>query len=344
MTKANETSVQDTMNRPLRDLRISVTDRCNFRCNYCMPAEIFGERYRFLPREDLLTYEEINRLSRVMVKLDVTKLRITGGEPTLRQDLDALIGMLAEIDGVKDLAMTTNAYLLPRYAQSFKDAGLQRITVSLDTLDDTVFRQMNGERSGVDRVLTGIEAAEQVGLLPIKINSVVQRGVNDHTIVDLARYAKERGWIVRFIEYMDVGTLNGWQMENVVPAREILERIHQEMPIEPIPGNYLGEVARRYRYLDGTGEFGLITSVTQPFCGDCTRLRLSAEGELFTCLFGTEGLDLRAPLRDGAGDDELEAIIRALWQQRTDRYSEIRHELTPQQRNTHKVEMYHIGG
>ena len=339
-----ETPVKDTFNRPLRDLRISVTDRCNFRCNYCMPAEIFGERYRFLPRTELLTYEEIERISRIMVNLGVTKLRITGGEPTLRQDLDVLIQMLAGIDGVKDLAMTTNAYLLPRYAQALKDAGLQRITVSLDTLDDEIFRQMNGGRSGVDRVLKGIKAAEQVGLLPIKINSVVQRGVNDHTIVDLARFAKDHGWIVRFIEYMDVGTLNGWQMENVVPAREILERIHKELPIEPIPGNYLGEVARRYRYLDRSGEFGLITSVTQPFCGDCTRLRLSAEGELFTCLFGTEGLDLRAPLRDGASDAELESIVRDLWQQRTDRYSEIRHELTPQQRNTHKVEMYHIGG
>jgi cyclic pyranopterin phosphate synthase len=338
------TAIKDQFNRPLRDLRISVTDRCNFRCTYCMPAEIFGEGYRFLPREALLTYEEIYRLARILVGEGVVKLRITGGEPTLRQELDHLIAMLATIDNVEDIAMTTNAYLLPRYAQQFKDAGLQRVTISLDTLDEDVFRQMNGGRASVERVLMGIEAAEAAGLTPIKINAVVQRGVNDHTIVDLARYGKERGWIIRFIEYMDVGTLNGWRMDDVVPASEMLDRINAEMPIEPVPGNYRGEVARRFRYKDGSGEIGVITSVTRPFCGSCSRLRLSAEGELFTCLFGTEGTDLLGPMRGGASDEELATIIRNTWAARTDHYSEQRHALTDTERKSHKVEMYHIGG
>lgn len=333
--------INDKFQRPLRDLRISVTDRCNFRCTYCMPAEVFGEGYKFLPKEQILSFEEITRITRIMVRLGVTKVRITGGEPLVREGLEVLISQLAAIEGVNDLTMTTNAYLLPRKAQALKAAGLQRVTVSLDSLDDAVFRQMNGNRSSVDRVLEGIAAAESAGLHPIKINTVVQRGVNDHTIVDLARYCKDQGYILRFIEYMDVGTLNGWRMDDVVPAREIVERIHAEMPLERIEANYRGETALRFRYVDGGGEIGLIASVTLPFCGDCTRLRLSPEGELFTCLFGTKGTDLRGPLRAGASDDALEQIIRDIWTQRTDRYSEERTELSEPRE---KVEMYHIGG
>lgn len=337
--------LRDTFNRPLRDLRISVTDRCNFRCTYCMPAEIFGENYQFLPRQDLLTYEEITRLTRIIVRLGAVKVRLTGGEPLLRRELEKLVAMLSTIDGVEDMAMTTNAYLLLEKAQVMKAAGLQRITVSLDTLDDAIFRQMNGDRSGVQDVLDGIAAAEAAGLTPVKINAVVQRGVNDHTIVDLARYARERGWIVRFIEYMDVGNINGWRMEHVVPADEIVTRINADLPLEPIDGNYRGEVAKRYRYADGGGEIGLITSVTKPFCGACNRMRLSADGKIYTCLFAIQGTDLRTPLRDGATDDEIEAVIRKTWGSRIDRYSEIRHDLTEQQRQgKHKVEMYHIGG
>lgn len=331
----------DKLNRPLRDLRISVTDRCNFRCTYCMPAEIFGERYQFLPKPQILTFEEITRLVRVIVRLGAVKLRITGGEPLVRKDIEQLIAMLAEVDGVDDMALTTNAYFLPEKVDALKAAGLQRITVSLDSLDDDVFQKMNGGRSSVDKVLQGIEAARQAGYGPIKVNAVVQKGVNDHTIVDLARYFKERGDIVRFIEYMDVGNRNGWELDQVVSAKEIVERIHAEMPLEPIDKNYYGEVAKRYRYQDGGGEIGLITSVTQPFCGACTRMRLSPEGEIFTCLFATKGTSLRDPLRDGATDDELEQIIRDTWGKRIDRYSELRSSMT---KPREKVEMYHIGG
>ncbi len=337
-------TIRDTYQRPLRDLRISVTDRCNFRCTYCMPAEIFGDGYKFLPREELLTYEEITRLVKIIVRLGAVKLRLTGGEPLVRQEIENLVSMLAEINGVDDFAMTTNAYFLPNRAETLKAAGLRRVTVSLDSLNEEVFQRMNGRRSSVAKVLRGIEAAEAAGLGPVKINTVVQRGVNDHTLVDLARYGKEHGWIVRFIEYMDVGTMNGWRMDDVVPAKEIVERIHAEMPLEPASANYHGEVAKRYRYQDGGGEIGLITSVTQPFCGACSRMRLSPEGEIFTCLFASKGTDLRGPMRDGATDDELEAIIRNTWGHRIDRYSEIRHELTDDQRNADKVQMYHIGG
>jgi GTP 3',8-cyclase len=335
--------ITDKFNRPLRDLRISVTDRCNFRCGYCMPAEIYGENYRFLPREELLTYEEITRLTRIFVRLGAVKVRLTGGEPLLRQELEKLVANLAKIDGVEDMALTTNAFFLPQYAQRLKDAGLRRVTVSLDTLDDEIFRRMNGGRAGVARVLEGIEAAVQVGFQPVKINAVVQRGVNDHTLVNLARYCKEKGYIVRFIEYMDVGNLNGWRMDHVVPADEIVAMIDAELPLEPIGSNYKGEVARRYRYRDGGGEIGLVTSVTKPFCGACNRLRLSAEGSIYTCLFATKGTDLRAPLRAGASDDELEQIVRNTWGIRSDRYSQIRSQLTEEQRGQ-KVEMYHIGG
>ena len=336
--------ITDKFRRPLRDLRISVTDRCNFRCTYCMPAEIYGERYEFLPRADLLTFEEITRLTTIMVGLGAQKIRLTGGEPLVRSDIEKLVDSLAQVDGVEDLTMTTNAYLLPQKAQALKDAGLQRITISLDTLDNEIFKRMNGRGFGIEKVLKGIEAAEQVGLRPIKINSVVQKGVNDHTVVDLARYFKERGHIVRFIEYMDVGTLNGWEMNQVVPSDEIVARIDAELPLEPIEGNYRGEVAMRYRYRDGGGEIGVISSVTKPFCGDCTRLRLSPEGQIFTCLFGSVGTDLRGPMRDGATDEEIEAVIPGTWGRREDRYSEERASMTEPSRLRKKVEMYKIGG
>jgi cyclic pyranopterin phosphate synthase len=338
----SQTAILDTFRRPLRDLRISVTDRCNFRCTYCMPAEIFGEGYKFLPKKEILSFEEIARVTRVIVRLGAVKLRLTGGEPLVRAELETLVAMLNEIDGVDDMTLTTNGFLLPQKAQALKDAGLQRITVSLDSLDEEVFRKMNGNRSSVQRVLDGIAAAERAGLHPIKINAVVQRGVNDHTIVDLARYFKERGQILRFIEYMDVGNLNGWRMEEVVPAHEIAERIDAEMPLELIERNYKSETALRYRYKDGSGEIGIIASVTQPFCGACTRMRLSPEGKIYTCLFAADGTDLRAPLRAGATDDDIEQIIRNTWGQRIDRYSEIRSELTDH--HERKVEMYHIGG
>ena len=335
----------DQFSRPLRDLRISVTDRCNFRCPYCMPAAVFGERYQFLPKPQLLSFEEIARLTRIIVRLGAVKLRLTGGEPLLRQDIERLVSMLDSIDGVDDLAMTTNAYLLPQKIDALKAAGLKRLTISLDTLDDEIFREMNGGRSGVDKVLEGIAAAEAAGYTPLKINCVVQRGVNDHTLVDLARFFKERGHILRFIEYMDVGNKNGWKMEQVVSGREIVDRIHEAMPLEAVASNYFGEVARRYRYVDGGGEIGVICSVTQPFCGSCTRMRLSPEGQIFTCLFAIEGASLRDPLRAGASDDDLEDIIRQTWGDRIDRYSEIRSSLTEEVRDRRKkVEMYHIGG
>jgi GTP 3',8-cyclase len=334
--------VKDKFGRPLRDLRISVTDRCNFRCTYCMPAEIFGDSYKFLPKTEILTFEEITRLTGILVGMGIVKVRLTGGEPLVREQLELLVAQLAQIDGVEDLTLTTNAYLLPQKAQLLKDAGLQRVTVSLDSLDDAVFRHMNGGRAGVKRVLDGIEAAERAGLTPIKINAVVQRGVNDHTIVDLARYFKDRGHIVRFIEYMDVGNLNGWRMDDVVPADDIVAMIDAEMPLELIESNYKGEVAARYRYRDGSGEIGMITSVTKPFCGTCSRMRLSPEGSIYTCLFATKGTDLRDPMRAGASDEELQQIILGTWGRRVDRYSEERFDQTePRER---KVEMYHIGG
>lgn len=310
-----------------------------------MPAEIFGERYEFLPRADLLSFEEIARLTRIFVNLGVIKVRLTGGEPLVRSEVDKLVAMLANIDGIGDLTMTTNAYLLPQKATALRNAGLHRLTVSLDTLDDTIFREMNGRGFGVSRVLDGIAAAEDAGFRPIKVNSVVQRGVNDHTLVDLARYFRERGHIVRFIEYMDVGNLNGWRLDDVVSAQEIVTRIDAELPLEPAERNYRGEVANRYRFKDGSGEIGVISSVTQPFCGDCTRLRLSPEGTLFTCLFGVNGTDLRTPMRDGADDAELTDIIRGTWSVRADRYSEERSSMTDSLRTLRKkVEMYHIGG
>ncbi len=339
-------TLQDALKRPLRDLRVSVTDRCNFRCTYCMPAEIFGDKYEFLPREEILTFEEIERLVGIFAKLGALKLRITGGEPLLRHDLPDLIARVARVPGVEDLALTTNATLLPRQAEALKAAGLRRVTISLDSLDDAVFARMNGDKLSVDRVLDGVAAAERAGLGPIKINCVVQRGVNDHTLVDLARHFKGSGHIVRFIEFMDVGTRNQWDLTKVLPAGEIAERIARELPLEPIEPNYRGEVARRWRYTDGEGEIGTIASVTQPFCGDCSRARLTTEGKLVTCLFASDGSDLRGPLRDGATDDELRSLIQRVWRDRRDRYSEEREGILQQEGagSRNRIEMYQIGG
>jgi GTP 3',8-cyclase len=331
--------VLDTFGRPLRDLRISVTDRCNFRCVYCMPKEVFGHDYRFLPRRELLTFEEIERVSRVFVALGVHKLRITGGEPLLRRDLEVLIGQLAAL-GDLDLTLTTNGALLAQKAQALADAGLTRVTVSLDSLDDEVFRAMNDVDFPVARVLGGIDAAAAAGL-PVKVNVVVKRGLNESSILDIARRFRGTGHVVRFIEFMDVGATNGWRLDDVVPAAEIVQMIGAELPLEPVEPDYRGEVAQRYRYRDGSGEIGVIASVTQPFCGDCTRARLSADGKLYTCLFAIRGHDLRAALRAGADDAQLDDAIRAVWERRTDRYSELRTEKTSQLR---KVEMSYIGG
>ena len=338
------TTINDTFGRPLRDLRISVTDRCNFRCPYCMPAEIFGEAYQFLPRADILAFEEIARLVAIFAGLGVNKARVTGGEPLLRTDLQRLIGQLSQIDGIEDVTLTTNGYLLAQQAQDLKNAGLHRVTVSLDSLDDEVFKVMNGRGFGVRRVVHAIQRAAEVGLSPIKINSVVQKGVNDHTIVDLARHFKGTGNIVRFIEYMDVGNRNGWKLDQVVSADEIVSRIDAEMPLEPMESNYVGEVANRYRYRDGSGEIGVIASVTKPFCGACTRSRLSTDGSIFTCLFANTGVSLRNPMRGGASDDELRDLISQVWGRRTDRYSEERASATNGDSGPRKIEMYQIGG
>ncbi len=335
----------DRLGRPLRDLRISVTDRCNFRCPYCMPAEIYGERYAFLPKPELLTFEEIERLARLFVELGVEKLRITGGEPLLRAALPQLVRKLAAIPDLRDLTLTTNGVLLERLAGPLAEAGLRRITVSLDSHDAAVFRQMSGGRSEPGAVRSGIEAARKAGLAPIKLNCVVQRGVNDAGIVELARSFQGTGSVLRFIEFMDVGTLNDWNLSQVVTAREILERIDAELPLEPVERNYVGEVASRYRYRDGSGEIGLISSVSQPFCGDCTRARLTMDGKLVTCLFAAGGADLRAPLRAGASDAELRERIAGVWRLRTDRYSEERAARTDLAgRPRPKLEMYQIGG
>lgn len=335
--------VTDTLRRPLHDLRISVTDKCNLRCTYCMPADHYHENYEFLRREDLLTFEEITRIARVFVDSGVSKLRITGGEPLLRKDLPDLVAMLREIPGVDDLALTTNGILLPQLAAPLKAAGLDRVTVSLDSLDDAVFQQMNGRGVRVADVLDGIRAAEAAGLGSVKINSVVQRGVNDAGAVDLAAYFRGTGAIVRFIEYMDVGNCNGWQKDAVVPSRDLRDRIAVRFPLEPVGANYHGEVAERYRYIDGAGEIGFISSVSQPFCGSCTRARLSADGQVFTCLFASKGTDFRAPLRSGASDNDLAQQLATVWRNRQDRYSETRAQIAANV-PLKKVEMYHIGG
>ena len=342
--------VEDTRGRPLRDLRISVTDRCNFRCTYCMPKEIFDQDYHFLRHADLLTFEEITRLTRIFIAHGVEKVRLTGGEPLLRKDLHKLIEMLAPLrtrDGRElDIALTTNASILARKAKQLADAGLRRITVSLDGLDDAVFRRMNDVDFPVKDVLDGIDAAAAAGLGPIKINMVVKRGVNDQEIVPMARRFKGSGHIVRFIEFMDVGSSNGWRMDDVVPSAEVIRRISEAMPLRPIDPNYPGEVAERWAYEDGSGEIGVISSVTQAFCSECTRARLSTEGKLYLCLFAQQGYDLRTPLRGDAthpalDDAELETVIGDIWRGRTDRYSEIRTEATAR---APKVEMSYIGG
>lgn len=330
----------DTLQRPVRDLRISVTDRCNFRCSYCMPKEIFNREYEFLDRDLLLSFEEISRVAGILVERGIEKIRLTGGEPLLRVEIETLVEMLAGL-GDLDLTVTTNGSLLDRKADALAAAGLSRVTVSLDSLDDDVFQAMNDVGYPVGRVLDGIEAAAAAGLGPVKVNAVVKRGVNDHTLVDMARHFQGSGHILRFIEYMDVGVTNGWQLDQVVPAAEIVATIAAELPCEPAEPNYRGEVARRYRYLDGSGEFGVIASVTQPFCGACTRLRLSAEGSLYTCLFASVGHDLRDQLRSEASDDEVRAFIDSVWAARADRYSEIRSSNT---RDLPKVEMSYIGG
>jgi cyclic pyranopterin phosphate synthase len=330
----------DAFGRPLRDLRISVTDRCNFRCTYCMPKEVFGHDYRFLDKRELLDFDEITRVARAAVALGVHKLRLTGGEPLIRRDVEHLIAMLAELDA--EITLTTNASLLPRKAQALKDAGLDRITVSLDAMDDATFRAMNDVDFPVQRVLDGIEAARAVGL-PVKVNCVVKRGANEDQIVPMARYFRETGDTLRFIEYMDVGATNGWRMDDVVPAAEILSRVTAELPLESADAQYRGEVAKRWRYADGKGEIGIISSVTQPFCGDCTRARISAEGKLYTCLFAFRGHDLRALIRSGATDDEIEAKLAEIWRIRGDRYSELRSEATNLD-DAPRVEMSYIGG
>jgi cyclic pyranopterin phosphate synthase len=334
------TNPLDTLGRPLHDLRISVTDRCNFRCVYCMPKEIFGKDFQFLPRAEILTFEEIERLVRIFVSLGVRKIRLTGGEPLVRRDLDRLVEKLATI-GDLDLTLTTNGSLLAQKARSLAAAGLKRVTVSLDSLDDATFKRMNDADFPVAKVLAGIDAAQAAGLAPIKINMVTKRGVNESSIVPMARYFKGTGMTLRFIEFMDVGSTNGWRLDDVVPAREIVAMIDREMPLEPVQAGYRGEVAARYRYRDGGGEIGVISSVTQPFCADCTRARLSADGSLYTCLFATQGHDLRALVRSGATDDEITHAIAAVWTERTDRYSDLRSEQTA---GLHKIEMSFIGG
>ncbi|WP_221566523.1 GTP 3',8-cyclase MoaA [Alkalihalobacillus sp. TS-13] len=334
-------NVWDQLQRPLRDLRISVTDRCNFRCHYCMPADIFGPDYVFLKKNMLLSFEEITRLAQLFQDTSgIKKIRITGGEPLMRRDLPSLIEMLASIDDIEDIAMTTNGSLLPKYAQRLKAAGLNRVTISLDTLDDERFKKINGRDVSVDTVLKGVDAAREAGL-GIKMNMVVQKGVNDQDIVPMAKYFREQGIIIRFIEYMDVGNSNGWKMDDVFSKSAIIERINKEMPLDAIKPNYKGEVATRYRYKGSDDEIGIISSVTDAFCSSCNRARLSAEGKLFTCLFSSKGHDLRGPMRNGATDDEMKEIIKGIWTNRKDRYSE---ERTAHTKRKSKVEMSHIGG
>jgi cyclic pyranopterin phosphate synthase len=334
----------DTLGRPMRDLRISVTDRCNFRCTYCMPKELFGADHAFLPRASLLTFEEIARLARLFARLGVTKLRLTGGEPLVRRNIERLVAMLAPTPGITDISLTTNGSLLSAAkALSLKDAGLGRITVSLDALDDATFKAMNGVGFPVGRVLEAIDHALAAGFAPVKVNMVVKRGANDHCIEQMAEHFRGSGCILRFIEFMDVGTTNGWRMQDVVPAAEVLQRIHARWPIERVPPNYPGEVANRWRYVDGAGEIGVIASVTQPFCRGCTRARLSAEGVLYTCLFAALGANLRDLLRAGADDAAIVGRIAGIWGGRRDRYSELRSRQTPGVARK-KIEMSYIGG
>lgn len=332
----------DQFSRRLRDLRVSVTDRCNFRCGYCMPREVFGPGYTFLPRGMILSYEEITRLARIFAQLGVVKIRLTGGEPLLRRDIHKLVQQLAAIEGIQDLSLTTNGALLDAFrAQSLKSAGLGRISVSLDALDDRTFAVMSDSHLQVSRVLDAIQAASAAGLAPVKVNMVVRRGVNDACVIPMAAHFRNTGVIVRFIEYMDVGQSNGWRAEEVMPAHHIIEQLQAQWPMESVAPRYPGEVAKSWRYLDGGGEIGVIASVTQPFCGSCSRARLSSDGKLFTCLFATKGLDLRAMLRSGHDDRSLAEVIGGCWQHRTDRYSELRARAS---RSDSKIEMSYIGG
>jgi cyclic pyranopterin phosphate synthase len=334
--------LQDTLGRPLRDLRLSVIDRCNFRCPYCMPRERFHDQYRFLKSSERLDFNELLRLTRLFLQLGVVKLRVTGGEPLLRAGLSDLIGDLTSLPGIEDVALTTNGVLLAQHAAELRAAGLQRVTVSLDSLDPAVFAQMAGGFGSVEDVLEGIAAAQRAGLSPIKLNTVVQRGINDHQVLDLVERFRGSGVIVRFIEYMDVGNRNDWNLERVVPSQQLLERVHARWPMSALEPAYASEVARRYAFDDGGGEVGFISSVTQPFCGDCARARLSSDGRFYTCLFAAEGTDLRAPLRGGASDEELLQLIRAVWERRADRYSELRDTLRA--RGVQHVEMNYVGG
>lgn len=334
------TTLHDRLNRPLRDLRISVTDRCNFRCGYCMPSDQFGADHAFLPKDQLLSFEEIHRLASLSIQLGVTKIRLTGGEPLLRRGIEDLVGLLASIPGNIDLAMTTNGVLLPHHAEGLALAGLKRVTVSLDALDPEIFGRMNGTGADVGRVLAGISSARVFGL-PVKVNAVIRRGWNDGEILPLVRWARESGVTLRFIEYMDVGETNGWKMEEVVSASEILDRVKSEFPLTALPPTHPGETALRFMHAGGRGEIGIIASVTRPFCGDCSRLRLSAEGKLFTCLFAATGNDLRALLRGGADDATLSRSLASIWSDRGDRYSELRGRLDPRGQ---KAEMSYLGG
>jgi cyclic pyranopterin phosphate synthase len=336
--------IEDRLSRPLRDLRISVMDRCNFRCPYCMPRETFHEHYRFLKSNERLSFEEIIRLTRLFVEFGVTKVRLTGGEPLLRTNLSELVGKLTALEGVQDVALTTNGILLAKFAAELRANGLKRITVSLDSLDEAVFAQMSGGFGRLEQVLAGIAAAQNAGLTPVKINAVIERGLNDHTVLPLVEHFRDTGVIVRFIEYMDVGNRNSWDANRVVPSRELLLRIAARWPLRPVRENYQGEVAERHIFEDGAGEIGFIASVTQPFCGSCTRARLSSDGTLYTCLFATQGTDLRTPLRKGATDEELGTLIRSVWSARADRYSEVRSLVRAEKLPQPKIEMYYIGG
>ncbi len=334
----------DSLHRPLHDLRISLLDRCNFRCPYCMPEAKFHADYQFLRRQQLLSHDEIVRIASIAVSLGVSKLRLTGGEPLLDKNVESLVARLSKFAGVDDLALTTNGVLLAPQAQALADAGLQRVTISLDSLDPQIFRDMSGGRGEIDKVIQGLEAAERAGLGPIKINTVVQRGINDHTVLELLDYFRGTPHIVRLIEFMDVGNRNGWKMHHVVPSIELLKMIQSRWPVEPLDENYPGEVARRYRYLDGEGELGFISSVTEPFCGACSRARLSADGMLYTCLFANRGISLKEPIRAGASDAELAALLRRVWGARSDRYSELREQSSEESPLQNKVEMYRVGG
>jgi cyclic pyranopterin phosphate synthase len=341
----DRTAVRDAFSRPLRDLRISVIDRCNFRCPYCMPKETYGDDYQFLPPADYLTFDEVTRLVRLFVAQGVTKVRLTGGEPLLRPRLPELIAALTHIPGIDDLALTTNGYLLAEHAAALRDAGLRRVTVSLDSVDEEVFARMNGLGIPIDRVLAGIARAQEVGLAPVKLNAVVQRGVNEHTVLDLVRRFAGKPVAIRFIEYMDVGNRNGWDPAGVVPSAELQAMIEAEFPLQPVAAAYRGEVAQRCRIAGTATEVGFVSSISQPFCSDCSRARLSTDGHFYTCLFAWQGTDLRTPLRAGASDEELAALLAGVWRRRVDRYSEERAEVARFQRERgRKVEMYQIGG